>query len=170
VFWQILIAVFSFMLAKYMGPLGGYFFPANLWLFMAGSVLFAMFARCSFEIPQAVKPLTLGYIVLVLGGVGAITSYTLHTLLLCSIVALIPLLFMSFKKSQADKFVGNLSYPVYLLHMPIATVVGSGLHSKPALLVAAVSIALAVPIALFVDEPLDAYRQNRAQKTLSMRH
>ncbi|WP_421504956.1 acyltransferase family protein [Erwinia rhapontici] len=81
----------------------------------------------------------------------------------------IPIIFEFTKKSKFDKFIGELSYPVYLIHLIINYAIVSA-FSKTAVIsykgeiVVVISIVISVIIMIFVIKPIDAYRQRRLIK------
>ncbi|RON81000.1 hypothetical protein BK670_12495 [Pseudomonas fluorescens] len=72
----------------------------------------------------------------------------------------IPTLFELTKKNNFDKFLGDLSYPIYILHMPIALLIVWALdiqHAPTFWLLFCVLFASAL-IVLFVERPIDRFR------------
>ena len=73
-----------------------------------------------------------------------------------------PFLFNAFKDNGLDRWIGDLSYPLYLCHL---VVIGLVLTFEPPFAVwIAIGCALALSAALliFVDHPVDRWRQRRA--------
>jgi peptidoglycan/LPS O-acetylase OafA/YrhL len=77
-------------------------------------------------------------------------------------VTLIPILFQITRKHRLDRFLGELSYPVYLVHMAVIPVAGMLCSYIPFLSrgTTTLSLTMVVSIAfvLFLIRPLDAWR------------
>jgi peptidoglycan/LPS O-acetylase OafA/YrhL len=73
-----------------------------------------------------------------------------------------PLLFHAFKDSAADRWIGDLSYPLYLCHL---AVIGVVLAFEPPFAVWVAiggGLALSAALLILVDHPVDRWRQRRA--------
>jgi peptidoglycan/LPS O-acetylase OafA/YrhL len=95
--------------------------------------------------------------------VGAVNNAAIHTAILVIIALCIPVLFASFASSIWDLTIGNLSYPVYLVHMLIIQIAGVAFHIRSGIVVAILSLASALIIIRYLEEPIDRYRQRRVQ-------
>jgi peptidoglycan/LPS O-acetylase OafA/YrhL len=76
----------------------------------------------------------------------------------------IPPLFIRTGRSVVDRFVGELSFGIYLTHYPIYLLLAQ--HLEPRLtgaLTAGLAILAAIILYLLVDRPLDRWRQARAR-------
>jgi peptidoglycan/LPS O-acetylase OafA/YrhL len=73
----------------------------------------------------------------------------------------LPFLFQASKNSLWDRWIGNLSYPIYIIHAPILIYLEKHFNSKDGLLTLSLTIAISVVVLSFVDQPLDAIRQRR---------
>ena len=81
-----------------------------------------------------------------------------------AIVFVAPFLFNAFKDNAIDRWIGDLSYPLYLCHL---VVIGLVLTFEPPFAVwIAIGGAVAVSAALLllVDHPVDRWRQRRAER------
>ncbi len=144
-------------------PLATFFFPANLCFFLGGSLLYR-FYRSSLFRPVS-KPVAWGVLSCVsttLLLVGYAPNWAAAPLLCCLTLSF-PYLFEAFKKSRLDTFVGNLSYPIYLLHMLVIAVMAAVVHNESGIIVAVITTVLAVGMVRYIEEPLDRFRQRRAQ-------
>lgn len=82
-----------------------------------------------------------------------------------TLVVLAPVFSLS-RHSEFDRWLGSLSYPIYLTHMLVMSVCANALKvaSAPVVLVGTVSVA--VMLVKLVDEPVDAWRQRRVAAAL----
>ena len=64
------------------------------------------------------------------------------------------------RSSRLDRHLGNLSYPLYLVHAPVLALAAQALGDTPAGKLTGLAAAAAVTLALYVavDRPLDAWR------------
>jgi peptidoglycan/LPS O-acetylase OafA/YrhL len=169
---QIAVAAASLALMSWMrmSELNAYFFfPANLWLFVSGSILFRLSRSRYFLAPDGAGYLALGYICVATFGVGAIGDSVLHAAALALMAVCIPFLYATFSRKPWDAATGNLSYPVYLVHLLIIYISASLFHEVPAGVVIGASLVVAAFIAHFVDAPMDRFRQRRVQRQASAR-
>lgn len=74
----------------------------------------------------------------------------------------LPLMFACTRKLEWDRWVGNLSYPVYMVHILVVSVVSAVVKGgdHPYLVLAGTLVASAA-LLHWVEEPLDAWRQRR---------
>jgi peptidoglycan/LPS O-acetylase OafA/YrhL len=74
-----------------------------------------------------------------------------------AVVALtLPFLFLATKASSVDRLLGDLSYPLYVVHFPVLFAFNTVTQSS--VLVTAVSLALSVVLVVIVERPVDAFR------------
>lgn len=109
---------------RYADPWTYRFFPSELAIFLLGALsnrhLLPLLQR---TIPKARQPLaatlaTVGLVVLCLGFSRWPLGHTLKpALLFVACAALLPLAFMFQRISRTDKAIGELSYPIYIVHM-----------------------------------------------------
>src|SRR5205807_1016610 len=88
--------------------------------------------------------------------------------------AAIPLLFLWTQKSRIDRFVGELSYPVYISHMLVIILIESCLAARSiadlktlslyAPLVFACTAVVSVGLLKLVIDPCERYRQARVSR------
>ena len=75
-----------------------------------------------------------------------------------------PFAFHAFKDDAFDRWIGELSYPLYLCHL---VVIGLVLTFEPpfaAWVAIAGSLAVAAALVMLVEQPVDRYRQRRAAR------
>jgi peptidoglycan/LPS O-acetylase OafA/YrhL len=144
-----------------------FFFPANLWLFIAGSILFR-FYQCKyfkyFSIPNWSGFAALAYVLFAVCAVGSSSNVVVHIIALMLIALCLPFLFDTFSRKDWDAIIGNLSYPVYLVHALIISVVTAVFHAGDGIVVAVLSLLVAAFIARYVDDPVSRYRQRRVER------
>jgi len=76
----------------------------------------------------------------------------------------LPFLFSASRHSRIDRFIGELSYPVYLNHFLFVQLLTTFTSIQPkwySLIVVPCSILLAIPMVILVEEPLARYRHFR---------
>lgn len=89
-------------------------------------------------------------------------TYTLiQPILLIAFMLLIPNLFELTKNNKADRFIGELSYPLYILHFPIRTLFdGFAIQNEYfGLSVLAATLCLSIPVHFLIEKPIDRLRQ-----------
>jgi peptidoglycan/LPS O-acetylase OafA/YrhL len=101
-------------------------------------------------------------------GAAALSSRIIDAPLLVFYVLALPVLFRASRGLAFDRVLGELSYPVYLLHIPLITMVrhvrGQARGPLEGYVVSALALALAALIYVFVDRPLDAVRNRLAAR------
>lgn len=106
-----------------------------------------------------------GAMFLLLMGINLIGSEAVKTILVyLSVPVCLPLMFKAFRNSPLDRAVGELSYPVYLVHYLVMQMViywYKGPH--PVAFAVGVVVVASVLLCRFVAVPLDAYRQARVR-------
>jgi peptidoglycan/LPS O-acetylase OafA/YrhL len=152
------------VLMQRVSPLTYYFFPANLWFFLSGSLLFQFYRSRYFLAPKWVGLLALVYAIVAGCSLGAVSNPIIHNMMLILIALSIPLLFRTFANKQWDTTIGNLSYPVYLVHMVIIGMLIATFRIHSGLLVAIASVLAAMLIVHFIEKPMDEYRQRRVSR------
>ena len=83
----------------------------------------------------------------------------------------VPLLFHVTRTIRWDRWIGELSYPMYLLHIPLKWVLlaKQGVSQKDEAIVSGVSLLILTVVAAFlmtyfVDRPIEAFRQRRYER------
>ena len=147
------------------------FFPFEIALFLLGSVLQRLYSSILEKKFDRSKNLTYSLsligILLTLIFNLADKNYGLPTLLYYLIIGLcIPALFHLTKKNSFDRKVGELSYPIYLLHMPVCSLASKWVTHNPIILILWVLIT-AFLVNKLVTEPLDRYRETRLKRELN---
>lgn len=152
-----------------------FFFPSDLVFFLAGVIAHR---TCNvkrhikgIDVILLLRYLSLMCVVFVVFYKGfwpltrdfdSLSSWIFFTLVAISI----PLLFTITKKNSIDSFLGHLSYPVYIGHMFIITIVYhfSSEHSDRAVITLLLTLLMSIILYLMIDKPIDTYRKKRFQK------
>lgn len=172
-----LMGVVSFLLLGMGLPLlhGGYFiWPFWLWIFCAGILSYLSYERLrGRSFPPAVSKYSLMLVVGVLTTVVIVLPMIGNPLqkipLILATACAVPVLFSATKNSKIDRHIGNLSYPIYVIHLladkqsqfaighlgisfswlPVFTIVWS--------------VVLAVALVYLLEEPIEKVRRKIAR-------
>ena len=155
------------------------FFPTEIGFFLVGSLAYRLYLRLRTRAisRHALTAWALGFYLLFF-------AYQFLSAMLIGSVALkpwifflfawlsIPLLFLRFKHSRVDRYIGELSYPLYIVHWIVISGVASlwhrlGLTRGEHVMVLAVSLAAAVILIHGVSNPLEYFRQARVARLRS---
>jgi len=149
------------------------FFPNELALFLLGSLSYKLYEvfreRKIFSklnvtiIPLILFILTFCFPLLMLLGRTFTNFLTNAQLIYFSAVFLgLPFLFHLSKKSRIDRFIGELSYPIYLSHLMIIDIFTYFLKiESPLYLSIVTTIIVSSIIVILIQRPVDRYRHNR---------
>jgi peptidoglycan/LPS O-acetylase OafA/YrhL len=148
------------------GLWAGRFFPSVLFLFVLGMLSHRMLPFAA-QMPKvlgwALNAAVLGMVVAL--PLSDVPGPTQKWVVFAAIAFVAPFLFHAFKDNALDRWIGDLSYPLYLCHL---VVIGLVLTFEPPFAVwVAIGGALAMSAALliFVDHPVDRWRQRRASSS-----
>ena len=140
------------------------FFPFEIGFFLFGSLCYRAYAaRGNFFETLAGRYgwIRWPFLLYLLTYSGAISRGVPIFLALC---LLIPLFFIATKANPVDKFCGELSYPIYLCHYLTLSLMSNWVAFVPNWLqgvyYAAGALAVAVPICLWVDYPVERFRHS----------
>jgi peptidoglycan/LPS O-acetylase OafA/YrhL len=147
------------------------FLPFELGLFILGSIAYRAYKKVSFLSCRfagwlcltVVLALTVYYPNLstaasVIPGFG-----TGQLLYLLAVFISIPAIFHLSKSSGVDRWIGELSYPVYLSQMMVIALC-NGAFGPGNVYPVLGSIAISVLVVLFIDRPIEKFRQARVKK------
>lgn len=143
------------------------FFPFELSLFIAGMVAFRFRRTLAWKTPKYM-PVALVFVGLLLLPLGRLVPAAYGVALVVfplAFAVFVPAIFESTKKSAVDRWVGELSYPIYLIHILVISFFASVGIQLGAPLAVLASLLVGGVVVLLVDEPLEAARQRRLRRT-----
>ena len=150
------------------------FFLTELVFFILGAYSYRFYTLLKRHPPgKIISGLTFAVIVLSTISFGffggnklTVFSFELRELVYLSLVFFsIPVLFFQFRNNRMDAFIGELSYPVYIVHLIIIIILGRFIHGDLlAFSGVAASILVSIILNRLVTQPIDKYRQKRVQK------
>lgn len=76
----------------------------------------------------------------------------------------IPILFNYDKKNKLDNRIGELSYPVYIVHYVVIVLMGIAFTNIPGWLIVTITILVSYLLNKFIASPIEKYRQRRLKK------
>jgi peptidoglycan/LPS O-acetylase OafA/YrhL len=79
----------------------------------------------------------------------------------------LPPMFAATKTSAIDRALGEFSYPIYLCHMVVYAVRYPIIDASSWLALPALSFLFSIPLVLFVEAPLERWRQWRIERAHS---
>ncbi len=130
--------------------------PASFIYFALGALAWHYSKTKNFELTD--KKLVLIFI----GCLGLMFAYTLFSMIivLCFTV-MVPRLFELTKQSKADRLIGELSYPLYIVHYPVLIYLWGCKIEQHFLGLSCFLITLIISIAIhfMVERPIDKWRQ-----------
>jgi peptidoglycan/LPS O-acetylase OafA/YrhL len=152
----------------------GRFFPTALFLFIFGMLaqkLLALAARLPMALGWIVNAALIALIITLPGVSKALnlnpelTRWAMYAL----IALAAPFIFNAFKNIAIDRWIGELSYPLYLGHLLAVGAVLSFIPNAPyaAALAIGASFLLAALLVAAIERPVDRWRQRRAARKAS---
>lgn len=133
------------------------FFPFELPLFLLGMLGFRVLCRIdTFAIVRSKAVALVGLALLILLGqcFALQVSARYNFVAAATAVAVVPVAFAAFKDVSVDRFLGDLSYPIYLVHFPVAQFL-----SHRYAVVVALSLVISCLIVVGLERPLDRLRR-----------
>jgi peptidoglycan/LPS O-acetylase OafA/YrhL len=143
-----------------------FFFPVNLCFFLWGMLMYRVY-RSERYIRVATQPRARVVFVAVVAAIvfrQYIPFYRNYDWMLYILFgSALPFLFQASKNWRLDRWIGNLSYPIYLVHASALLMlkVGWGVDAGPAAILCSTIAALVLLVA--VEQPLEKFRQRRSQ-------
>jgi peptidoglycan/LPS O-acetylase OafA/YrhL len=172
--WIVLIGVASIVLKSVMIQFGlqtYFFFPAQLCFFMAGMLLHRAYVTNSFgKLDQPIGYGVLTVVVVLVMFFDRLPKPIADYVIYAALIPAIPILFDLTRKSRFDIALGNLSYPIYIVHLLIISMAFNMLNHTNINInqdVIALTIMMSVLVAsiilyLVIEKPVDEIRQRRA--------
>jgi peptidoglycan/LPS O-acetylase OafA/YrhL len=141
------------------------FFPTEFWLF-AGGILAYRFHKLLPAAPRAVDHAAFAALTAAVLLAGFTPEPAKPYLMPCVTLAAMPFVFRGFRRSAADRFVGKLSYPFYLIHFSVIAFFETCVDSPEGWDILLVSLAAALAVhALFEPGTEMLKRRLRARRT-----
>ncbi|MES2906876.1 MAG: acyltransferase [Pseudomonadota bacterium] len=150
------------------------FFPFEIGLFVAGMLSYRLYAYLKergFITWQNSIAVTLAFwaLALIYGSLDTDTTYKF--IAFAVIAMLLPFLFSFSTHFKTDRWIGEMSYPVYLIHIVVMMLVqafiqGFGLSFSTnaySWLIVMITIGLSVAYVYLIDVPLERWRQRRVR-------
>ena len=149
-------------------PWSSRFFPSELALFLTGSLCYYAYApRSDTQRRQAYVMLSTAAVLLPVclaisswDGVSRLASLAL----LCTVILIVPYLFKLTRNLAWDRYLGELSYPLYICHFLIGWMVLPETTSG-AYISLLLSLAFSTQLYRWVERPIDRWRQSRFENT-----
>jgi len=141
------------------------FFPFELFFFLSGSLGYKLYIKIkALSVPKILNYIIITYMLLFILLYHIITiNIIMKTLLLfISLFISMPFIFNFTKYYKIDRFIGELSYPVYIVHMLIGMILIKFIPLKYlGIAVSLVSIFVSMILIKYVSEPIETFRQSR---------
>jgi peptidoglycan/LPS O-acetylase OafA/YrhL len=144
------------------------FLPAELWLFLCGLFSYKIFSATKMRMKRTF-----------LTGIGSCTmlvsAFALYNymnaqyaifVLACVATLTIPHIFAWSNTSKIDRLIGNLSYPIYLVHMMIIQYLDQYLIEYSLWMPFVATFVAAISLYYGIEMPIDRWRQRRLIKTV----
>jgi peptidoglycan/LPS O-acetylase OafA/YrhL len=143
-----------------------FFFPANLCFFLWGMLMYRIY-RSERYIRVATQPRARVVFVAVVAAIvfrQYIPFYRNYDWMLYVLFgSALPFLFQASKDWRLDRWTGNLSYPIYLVHASVLLFLKIGYGVDAGLVTVLCSTIAALVLLVVVEQPLEKFRQRRTQ-------
>ncbi len=136
------------------------FFPTQLMFFLTGILCYRIYAKIKQkEIPAAVKIFPIALILLMVFYYSIpVTPFFKKPLYFLLFIASLPILFIISKNNKTDRYIGELSYPIYLVHVLIIELLGFIPISQNLVVAAAMSVFVSIFAYKLLIKPIDTLR------------
>lgn len=172
--WIILILILSLglrLILAYNGlnhmPWDYMFFPTQLLFFMAGGISYYLYKNVNTTKKQEII-IYAGYLFVILFYYQFFKDSSIkEAFMFLLTVFAIPAIFRLSKKSSIDRYLGNLSYPIYISQSFIIMITASKRFPKPfgwGITAVLLCIILSVILDYFITKPIEKIRQERINK------
>jgi peptidoglycan/LPS O-acetylase OafA/YrhL len=141
------------------------FFPFELFFFISGSLCYKVYTKIKLKpLPIFIQYMMLSYIVSFIIFYSYLPNKFFITtiLLFMSFLALLPFIFNFTKYNKIDRLIGELSYPVYIVHVLIVGICRKFIpFSLLGVAASLVSIFVSYFLIRLVSAPIEKFRQGR---------
>ena len=181
--WIILLMLLSLTLRSYLynglalqhDPWTYRFFPTELLFFLAGLLSYRLYLKIRMlNIPVYIHRLILVFIILATCFYGYVPAYAVglwpfswnDTIYFFSVAGGIPFLFDYLKNNKKDNWVGQLSYPMYISHLLVASILYALPFAavKQSWVVVTVTVIFAYLLDISIARPIEKFRQQRVRQ------
>lgn len=142
------------------------FFPFELMFFLLGALSYYLYRRIKdVKVPKYIYPALLVFISVftICFSFISVTFFT-YRIYIVSVFLSMPFLFNYTKKFKLDKFIGELSYPIYITHMLVFnTAKAIGITQNLQLITILGSILLSIVLVKLIGDPIERLRQARVK-------
>ena len=149
------------------------FFPTELALFLFGSIAYKIYNNINIKDIKKdylILLVCLYFFIIIFYQFIPILSHIKNWLIYLMSIWMIPILFSLTKNNKIDNFIGELSYPIYLVHMLAIGISSKFISSQfSTITTILISIFSAILMVRFIEEPIDKLRQKRVKKTSTKR-
>ena len=144
-----------------------FFFPANLCFFLWGMLMYRIY-RSQRYIRVATQSRARVVFIAVVAAIvfrQYIPFYRNYDWMLYALFgSALPFLFQASKDWRLDRWIGNLSYPIYLVHASVLLMLKIGWGVDAGLITVLCSTIAALILLLAVEQPLEKFRQRRTME------
>ncbi len=137
-------------------------FPAELCLFLVGSLSYLLFTKIresrNRDLLGVISWITLLAVLTYYEKIDG--QYALGLLAFTGFIC-IPFVFSLTRDRRLDRFLGNISYPIYIVHFLIIALLEKHLEEYPLSLLVVLVLSVSVLLYGIVDVPVDRWRQSR---------
>jgi peptidoglycan/LPS O-acetylase OafA/YrhL len=141
------------------------FFPFELFFFISGSLCYKVYTKIKLNpLPIFIQYIMLLYIVsfIIFYSFLPDNFFIKTVLLFISFLALLPFIFNFTKYNKIDRLIGELSYPVYIVHILIVGICRKFIpYSFLGVAVSLISIFVSYFLIRLVSAPIEKFRQSR---------
>ena len=135
--------------------------PAELCLFLLGYFGYILFLRIKGHLGRHAGLISWVILLGVLLSFESINEEYAFTILVLITSVCIPFVFNATKDNRLDRFLGNISYPFYMVHFLIVAFFDEYLEEYPLFPLLATVLVASLILYYAVDEPIDRWRQRR---------